>query len=185
MVTGVCLPVLNNLTGLTLSLLAPGVVSLLVFGLVVILLVGVIAGSYPAFYLSRFRPVHTLRGVPARGITRLTLRKTLVVFQFTASIVLLIVSIVMYNQLDYLRSKPLGFDKEHIIVISDWDRQLQSNYESFKQELTRDPRIRHVAAGHPPNRAGGMFSGVTSEETQEVRVLASSPATSTIRRHSG
>ena len=171
MVTGVCLPVLNNLTGLTLSLLAPGVVSLLVFGLVVILLVGVIAGSYPAFYLSRFRPVHTLRGVPTRGITRLTLRKTLVVFQFTASIVLLIVSIVMYNQLDYLRSKPLGFDKEHIIVISDWDRQLRSNYESFKQELTRDPRIRHVAAGHSPNRAGGMLSGVTSEETQEVRVL--------------
>ncbi len=170
-VTGVCLPVLNNLTGLTLSLLAPGVVSLLVFGLVVILLVGVIAGSYPAFYLSRFRPVHTLRGVPTRGITRLTLRKTLVVFQFTASIVLLIVSIVMYNQLDYLRSKPLGFDKEHIIVISDWDRQLQSSYESFKQELTRDPRIRHVAAGYPPNRAGGMFLGVTSEETQEVRVL--------------
>ena len=174
MVTRVCLPVLNNLTGLTLSFLAPGGVSLLVFGLVVILLVGVIAGSYPAFYLSRFRPVHTLRDVPTGGMTRLTLRKTLVVSQFTASIVLLIVSIVMYNQLDYLRSKPLGFDKEHIVIISDWDRQLQSNYDSFKYELTRDPRIRRVAAGHPPNRSGGMFQTYTFEETQEkwlVRIV--------------
>ena len=167
MVTGVSLPVLNNLTGLTLSLLAPGSVSLLGFGLVVILLVGVIAGSYPAFYLSRFRPVYTLRDVPTGGITRFTLRKILVVSQFTASIALLIVSIVMYNQLDYLRSKPLGFDKEHIVIVSDRDRQLRSNYESFKHELARDPRIRHVAAGHPPSNSGGMFVTYFAEDTQE------------------
>lgn len=167
MVTGMSLPVLNNLTGLTLSLQAPGGISLLGFGLVVILLVGIIAGSYPAFYLSRFRPVHTLRDVPTGGVTRFTLRKTLVVSQFTASIMLLIVSIVMYNQLDYLRSKPLGFDKEHIVIISDWDRQLQSNYESFKHELTRDPRIRRVAAGHPPSNSGGISLSYFLEDTQE------------------
>ena len=167
MVAGVCLPALNHLTGKTMSLLAPGVVPLLVFSLIVILLVGVIAGSYPAFYLSRFQPVDVLRDTPRRQMNRLVLRKILVVSQFTVSIALLIATLVIHNQLDYLRNKRLGFDKEHVVIISDWDQHLKSTYDSFKRELARDPRILHVAAGHPPNRTGGMTLNYISKEQGE------------------
>ena len=95
------------------------------------------------------------------------LRKILVVSQFTVSIALLIATLVIHNQLDYLQNKRLGFDKEHVVIISDWDQHLKSTYDSFKRELARDPRILHVAAGTSPNHTGGYFVTVSSEETED------------------
>ncbi|MTI40162.1 ABC transporter permease [Fulvivirga lutimaris] len=106
------------------------------FGLVV----GVLAGIYPAFYLSSFKPVDILKSkiaVSGRG----AFRNFLVVFQFTISIALIICSVIVYNQLDYLRTADLGFDRENVLVINNAD--LLGEYrEAFKQKLLQHNAVK-------------------------------------------
>ena len=82
-----------------------------------ILIVGVLAGSYPAFFLSSFRPVKVLKGNLQRGSLNNRLRNGLVVFQFTISIVLIVCTLVVNSQINFMLNKDLGFDKEHVVVI--------------------------------------------------------------------
>lgn len=114
--------------------------------LAIILLTAMLAGSYPAFYLTSFKPVTVLKGsnnFKVSGSSFFT-RNALVVFQFWVSTVLMICTIVVYKQLKYNQSKDLGFDKENVVVVADADR-LGSSEESFRQELTRIPGIANAS----------------------------------------
>ncbi len=109
--------VLNNLIGLTLNfadLLHPGIVVALLGGAC---LVGVLAGLYPAFVLSSFKPAITLKGVLSGGSRNIGLRTVLVVVQFTISVFLIIGTLSMYKQYDYMRSQNLGFEKEQKLIL--------------------------------------------------------------------
>ena len=165
------LPMLNNVAGLQLTVSGSGLVGLVTFCVVVLLIVGVLAGSYPAFYLSRLSPVHALRDTLNTGRNRYIVRKILVSAQFTVSIALIVVTLVIQSQLDFLRTKHLGFDKEHIVVIHDWDGELRSAYSSFKNELTANPQILRVAAGSSPSRSGGYFVPLDSDRTDNESLL--------------
>jgi putative ABC transport system permease protein len=102
--------------------------------LVAIVVVGVLCGLYPSFYLSSFKPISVLKGNLARGSKSATMRGTLVIFQFATSIVLIASTVIIYRQMDYILHKNLGFDKDQVVLIqgiNTLDRQRQT----FKEEL--------------------------------------------------
>ena len=96
--------------------------------------VGILAGIYPAFYLSSFKPAQVLKGNVSRGSKNARLRGALVVFQFTASIVLIIGTIIIYNQVQYLLNKKVGFDKDQIVMLHGTGT-LGDQVRTFRDEL--------------------------------------------------
>ncbi|UCG61380.1 MAG: ABC transporter permease [Candidatus Zixiibacteriota bacterium] len=100
------------------------------------LLVGITAGIYPAFILSSFQPVRVLKGKSESSKQGRAFRSILVVFQFAASVILFVGTMVIYNQLEYIRGKELGYDHDSVVVICNVEN-LGSSTEAFKNELTR------------------------------------------------
>ncbi|MCB0633858.1 MAG: FtsX-like permease family protein, partial [Lewinella sp.] len=110
------------------------------------LVVSVLAGTYPSWLLSSFRPALVLKGSTQAGNRRTAnLRKSLIVFQFVLSVGLLCSTIFVRQQLDYLRNKELGFDKEHVLLMEINNPELFNKKETFRRQLLREPGVREVA----------------------------------------
>jgi putative ABC transport system permease protein len=128
-----------------------------------ILLTGIISGSYPALYISSFSPLRVLKGLFDIGITKAPLRKSLVVIQFTMSIALIIAAITIYNQLDYIKNKSLGFDTEHVLYVPLRGNMVEK-FDVLKDELLKNPSVLNVTAANAlPHRIGSMTSGISWE----------------------
>jgi len=135
-IASLALPLFNSLSGKTMtlmSLFSPVILPLLI---ALPFAVGLLAGSYPAFYLSGFKPIEVLKGRLKAGAKSGGLRSALVVFQFTTSIVLIIGTIVVFRQLHYIQTRDLGFNKEQVLII-DGVNALGSNADAFKKEVTQ------------------------------------------------
>jgi len=135
------LPSMNDLLGSELSLSFISDWQFILIIILIILIIGILAGSYPALLLSSFKPVEVLKGKIQSGTKGQLFRKVLVVFQFVASIVLITGAIVIYSQLQFMRDKDLGFNKEQIIIIQNVNK-LDKNQKSFKDQLIQHADIK-------------------------------------------
>lgn len=141
------LPVFNRLAGkeLSLGLFSNGFMIIGLAGFV--LFVGAAAGSYPAFFVSAFEPVHVLKGKLKAGLKGSSFRKVLVVIQFSLSIIMIVGTIAISRQLNFIQNKNLGFDKEQLVVIPISNREAQKAYPALKTELVRNSDILSISAG--------------------------------------
>ena len=139
------LPVFNELSGKELSLNLAENWQLFSGFALLSLIIGIFAGSYPAFFLSAFRPVSVLKGGTKIKSSNSWLRRGLVVLQFGISIVLIICTLVVYNQLDYLQNKKLGIEPEQIVIALDPGREL---YQTYKTEALKNPRVISISASN-------------------------------------
>jgi predicted permease len=146
----ICLPAFRNLTAKPLPIkdfLDPAII----LGILAVTVVtGFLSGSYPALFLSSFQPVAVLKGSRVSGSRGGLFRKALVVLQFALSVMLIIGTVVIYNQVHFMKSKSLGFDKEHLLYVP-IEGKLLDNIPSIKNEFLQHPGIRNVSAtSHSP-----------------------------------
>lgn len=151
------LPAFNHIAAKQMTLNISGNISTLFLLVGVVLFTGLASGSYPAFMLSSFKPANVLKkGKLRSGSGGLVLRKILVVGQFTATILLIIGTIVMYKQLDYIRNKDIGLDRDHVVTIP-MGRELRKTYKAFKNEIKRYPNVISLSAARRiPTNIGHM-----------------------------
>lgn len=142
------LPVFNSITGKELALpFGEPVFWLSILGL--LLLTGLVAGSYPALVLSAMKPMGVLKGVARIGSGSRYLRKGLVIFQFSLSVILIVGMIVIYRQIDYVQKKQLGYDRENLLFVP-LDGKMLKQYGLFKDRAAAIPGIKAVTRMKEP-----------------------------------
>ena len=144
----IALPFFNKLTNKEMSLQLANPVFWLIMILFTIV-TGLLAGSYPAFYLSSFNPVRVLKGNLKAGKSSSLPRKILVVLQFASSVMLMIGTIIVYQQIQYGKSKPIGFNNKGLISV-DWSDDIAKHFESLRQELLSSGAAISVCQSNSP-----------------------------------
>ena len=162
------MPVFNSLTGFQLSISFTDAPFMLLFGLLV-LLTGFLAGSYPAFLLSSFNTIEILKGKISPGRGSILFRKGLVIFQFFISIVLIVGTLVVGRQIQYMKNKELGLSVDNVLLLP-MNNELKAQFEAFQVELNSQSEVAAVSAAsqvpfHIGNNSADVdWPGKTAED---------------------
>jgi ABC-type antimicrobial peptide transport system permease subunit len=149
------LPVFNSLAARQITVDGSRIIQILPGILVLILVVAVLAGSYPAILLASFKPITVFKGRGEKGPQKRGLRNVLVVFQFAVSLVLIIASFLVKDQLEFIRKKEMGFDRDQIVVVPLREEKIRQDVGPILDELKRNTRILYAATSmHLPNDVG-------------------------------
>lgn len=168
------LPLFNNLSGKQLDISILNDWKALTGLLAASLVIGVAAGSYPAFFLSSFRPMRVLAGNLSAGKGNLGLRKALVIVQFGISTGLIICTLVVYSQWHYLSNKKLGINPENVVIIP---RPRTADFLHFKEEVLKNPKVINVTASNkkPTRRLSSNLDfraeGMNDEESPSIKIV--------------
>lgn len=149
----VLLPKFNLLAGKSFNLEILSSPVVLVSFIAVILVTGIFGGSYPAFFLSRFSPVTVLKGEITQGSAGTLFRKILVVIQFTLSVIMIVCTLVVFRQLNYLKNKDQGFNQENVLTLQ-LNRDMAGKYPVLKQTLLDNNEIKYVTSTNTPMGEG-------------------------------
>ncbi len=169
LLSALLLPLFNQLAGK--QMLVNTLFSTWLFPVMIglVLIVGLIAGSYPAFYLSSFQPIQVLKGSIAKGFKSSWLRSSLVVFQFCISIVLIVGTIVIYNQLNYIRSKKIGFNRDQVLILHN-TYALDKQIKPFREELLKLAGVQNATiSGDLPTTPGFNQNGWFRDPTLNAK----------------
>jgi len=157
-------PAFNSLSGKSIAfadLLHADTILILLF---IVVFVGLLGGSYPALYLSRFNPVTVLKGSLAKGSSNVTLRRVLVVVQFSIAMIMLICTMVVHAQLEYLRKVDLGFDEQQVLTLgANANYDIRSKIEAFEDELRKDPHVISTSTSQAVPGKGNSFNLLSME----------------------
>jgi putative ABC transport system permease protein len=167
------MPIFNNLANREIEFSFINNFPMLLFFMVLTICIGIFAGLYPAFYLSSFEPIAVLKGNLKNNKSASFIRKSLVVLQFTISISLIIGTLIILSQLNFMTSKNLGFDKDQVLVIPLANATSIANYNALKQTLLNNSSISSVsAADFYPGNGGQNNSAFWAEgQTKEISKL--------------
>jgi putative ABC transport system permease protein len=174
------LPMFTALSGKTFSHAALFKPSFALSTVLLFVVVSVLAGAYPAFVLSRFQPVKVLKGDKSSGSRNNTLRSTLVVVQFTASVALIIGTLIIYQQLNFIQTKQLGYKREQIVMVQDPDTRITETTNRYKQEVMRIAGVKNATVTNYLPTGGNRNNNLTfigkqqenGQVTQQWRVDA-------------
>ncbi|OFX83380.1 MAG: hypothetical protein A2W99_11770 [Bacteroidetes bacterium GWF2_33_16] len=165
------LPYFNQLAGknFNLHVIYSPVILLSLFA--VIIVVGIFGGSYPAFYLSRFSPLTVMKGEITKGSSGSLFRKILVVIQFIISAAMIVSTLIVFKQLNYLKTKDLGYDMKNVISLEFSTREMVQKYPVLKQALLENPNIKSVGSTSTGvgDGSGKVLMSVETEEGMQQR----------------
>jgi putative ABC transport system permease protein len=170
------LPYFNQLSGKSLILLQFGTMQTVAIFIGFALLTGILSGIYPALFLSGFKTIPAMKGQLGNQLSTILFRKSLVVFQFVITIVMIAGSCIIYQQLNYFQKRDLGFNKAQTLTFHINNREVRGRIDALKQQLLQNPAIESVGvAGNPignNNIGGGDFNlGPDGKPTSESKIV--------------
>ena len=150
--TELALPFVNQFTQRSLVIHYLDDFDVLAGFIIITVIAGLLAGSYPAMFISAFSPQRILKGITQTGGSRSFLRKSLVVVQFSVAVFALVGIYIVQHQLDFIQNKRLGFDKENVVIIQNKDSVLKNQFSGFKTSILQNPQIISASYGDSPGQ---------------------------------
>ncbi len=170
----ILMPAFNKIAGKEIDIVWMNNLWIILLTFVIAIVIGIFSGSYPAFFLSSVKPLNALKKKSINSSSSSILRKLLVIFQFSISVILIVCTLIVYLQWSYMKNKPLGIDPSNIVLMRSPGTD---KYETFKEELLKNPNIESITASNkrPTNQLSHNLSytaeGIEYDGNKSIKLV--------------